>query len=143
MKYTTFSVATFMVLFATLTLLAAQHTRHMFIGIGTLNPPRDSQAATSRDASTGGRNGFFGLARIVITDVSGDFEVIPMASVPRRCVTGVCILRSGSAAVLSRQRLSVLTPSSLIFCRAYIQGHLIQTPTGQTPCLKSPRNRGS
>ncbi len=133
MKYTTFSVTTFMVLFATLTLLAAQHTRHMFIGIGTLNPPRDSQAATSRDASTGGRNGFFGLARIVITDVSGDFEVIPMASVPRRCVTGVCILRSGSAAVLSRQRL----------CRAYIQGHLIQTPTGQTPCLKSPRNRGS
>jgi len=77
MKYTTFSVTTFMVLFATLTLLAAQHTRHMFIGIGTLNPPRDSQAATSRDASTGGRNGFFGLARIVITDVSGDFEVHP------------------------------------------------------------------
>jgi len=77
--------------------------------------------------------GFFGLARIVITDVSGDFEVHPYGFCsPTLCDWGMHPAFRFSSSVVVGTAIGFNAVFGYILKSVYMQGHLIQTPTGQT-----------
>src|SRR5437016_12804234 len=76
---------------------------------------------------------FFGLARIVITDVSGDFEVHPYGFCsPTLCDWGMHPAFRFSSSVVVGTAIGFNAVFGYILKSVYMQGHLIQTPTGQT-----------
>ncbi len=77
--------------------------------------------------------GSFGLARIVITDVSGDFEVHPYGFCsPTLCDWGMHPAFRFSSSVVVGTAIGFNAVFGYILKSVYMQGHLIQTPTGQT-----------
>ena len=76
--------------------------------------------------------GSFGLARIVITDVSGDFEVHPYGFCsPTPCDWGMHPAFRFSNSVVVGTAVGFNAVFGYILKSVYMQGHLIQTPTGQ------------
>src|SRR5438046_5649113 len=76
---------------------------------------------------------FFSVARIVITDVSGDFEVHPYGFCsPTPCDWGMHPAFRFSNSVVVGRAVGFNAVFGYILKSVYMQGHLIQTPTGQT-----------
>src|SRR5437667_11706196 len=76
---------------------------------------------------------FFSVARIVITDVSGNFEVHPYGSCsPTLCDWGAHPALRFSSSVGSSTAIGFQVTINFTFASSYLQGHLIKTPTGQT-----------
>ncbi len=76
---------------------------------------------------------FFSVARIVITDVSGDFEVHPYGYCsPTLCDWGMHPAFRFSSSVVVRTAIGFNAVFPISLKNVYMQGHLIQTPTGQT-----------
>ena len=76
---------------------------------------------------------FFSVARIVITDVSGDFEVHPYGYCsPTLCDWGMHPAFRFSSSVVVGTAIGFNAVFGYILKSVYMQGHLIQTPTGQT-----------
>jgi hypothetical protein len=76
---------------------------------------------------------FFSVARIVITDVSGDFEVHPYGFCsPTLCDWGMHPAFRFSSSVVSSTAFGFNVVFGLGLKSVYMQGHLIKTPTGET-----------
>jgi len=74
-----------------------------------------------------------GLAKVVITDVSGDFEVHPYGFCsPTPCDWGMHPAFRFSNSVVVGRAVGFNAVFGYILKSVYMQGHLIQTPTGQT-----------
>src|SRR5213593_3528442 len=74
-----------------------------------------------------------GLAKVVITDVSGDFEVHPYGYCsPTLCDWGMHPAFRFSSSVVVRTAIGFNAVFPISLKNVYMQGHLIQTPTGQT-----------
>src|SRR5436190_11980603 len=74
-----------------------------------------------------------GLVKVVITDVSGDFEVHPYGYCsPTLCDWGMHPAFRFSSSVVVRTAIGFNAVFPISLKNVYMQGHLIQTPTGQT-----------
>jgi len=73
-----------------------------------------------------------GLAEVVITDVSGVFEVHPYASCSPLCDWGAHLALRFSSGIGSTTAIGFQVTVNQSFVTRYLQGHLITTTTGQT-----------
>jgi hypothetical protein len=74
-----------------------------------------------------------GLVKVVITDVSGNFEVHPYGSCsPTLCDWGAHPALRFCSGISSSTAIGFQVTIGFTFATAYLQGHLIKTPTGQT-----------